>query len=106
MDLFQDPEFQALIQEFLSQLATRRERILEARHREDWTEVATHAHKIAGCAESYGFGVVGTLARECEKKIRGPESVRSMGPDLQAQLEALDSAIVEAVMPAQAASFG
>lgn len=70
MDLFDDPEFQSLIREFVGDLAYRRDAMRDARSNGDYDTVAHWAHKIVGCAGAYGFEELGDTARACETVIR------------------------------------
>lgn len=71
MDMHDDPEFQALIRDFVSDLAGKLDTITRARTAADREALATEAHRIAGSAGAYGFERLGATARACEQQVRG-----------------------------------
>ena len=99
MEYADDPEFQALIRAFSGQFSSRRDEVLAALERSDFQAVAELAHKLAGCAEAYGFDELGRQARQCEQAIRNGGDASTC----REEGEAFASALHRAVGGAQAA---
>jgi HPt (histidine-containing phosphotransfer) domain-containing protein len=93
MSFFDDPEFQALIRQFVGDLSNRLSLLEEAEAEGDLDAVAGIAHKIVGCASAYGFDELGETARACETQIRSDGD----SPEVAGRIEALKGSLAAAV---------
>jgi HPt (histidine-containing phosphotransfer) domain-containing protein len=66
MDWDNDPELKKMRDEFIDSFRSRHDEIRKLRYAD---EIARHAHRLAGAAESYGFPHLGDAAAKLEDWI-------------------------------------
>ncbi|WP_455202913.1 ATP-binding protein [Kaarinaea lacus] len=92
-DLLNDPEFQALVQQFIDDLPQKLEEINQSFASENWIELKSLAHKLKGTGSSFGFPIITDIAARMHADINN-NTYTNLGPLLQ-QLQANCDTIVQ-----------
>lgn len=71
--IFQDPEFQALIDNYVAGLGRYIEQLDSALQAQDWNSMCSLAHQLKGSGGSFGFTEISATARDLEAAIKAGE---------------------------------
>jgi len=68
-DFADDPEFQALVQQFENELPQKIRQIQKAMEEQDWTELKSLVHKLKGLGASFGYPEVSDISAQIQTAI-------------------------------------
>ncbi len=78
VDLYEDPEFRALVREFVGDLEDRLAEMKTALTEGDWESLEVLSHRLKGAAGGYGFEDLSNAAARLEQCCRsGRETERA-----------------------------
>jgi len=92
VDLTQDPEFKALVEEFAKRLSVYMEELQQARTAGDLEGTLDATHRLAGAAGAFGFAEIGSIAKACERRLRNGASLIDTAQELDGLVQNLRKA--------------
>ena len=72
-EVFDDPEFQALVENYVGGLGHYTEQLADAMKQQDWEALRGLAHQLKGSGGSFGFEGISATARDLETAIKNSE---------------------------------
>jgi len=69
MDFADDPEFQALVRQFVTELPEKMHQIHKAVEKRDWVELRTRVHKLKGLGTSFGYPELSEISAQIQRAI-------------------------------------